>query len=153
MKQIYLDCASTTPVDQLVANKMSKYLTLNGIYGNSSSNTHDYGWRANEAVEHARNEVASIIHSNKSEIIFTSGATESNNLAIKGVAYAYQNKGKHIITSIVEHSSVIDTCSFLKTQGFDITFLKPDNNGQIIIEQIILGCYTVWYNTIHYYTI
>ena len=135
MKQIYLDYASTTPIDKLVADKMCRYLR-NDTFGNPASHTHSFGWKAKEAVEQARAEVASIVGAESREVIFTSGATESDNLAIKGVALAYQDKGKHIITSSVEHKAVIDTCLFLKTQGFKVTFIDPDNKGQVTAKQI-----------------
>ncbi|WP_119344362.1 IscS subfamily cysteine desulfurase [Facilibium subflavum] len=136
MKQIYLDYAATTPIDETVAQKMQQYLTLDGMFGNPASNTHTYGWQAQEAVDQARLQVATIINSDPREIIFTSGATESDNLAIKGVAYAYAQKGKHIITSSIEHKAVIDTCGFLETQGFEVTYLKPDHLGQISVDQV-----------------
>lgn len=135
MKQIYLDYASTTPIDKSVADEISCYLH-NDIFGNPASNTHYFGWKAKEAVEKSRAKVADIISATPKEIIFTSGATESDNLAIKGVAFAYQDKGRHIITSSVEHQAVIDTCLFLKKQGFSVTFIDPDSNGQITCAQI-----------------
>ena len=135
MKQIYLDYASTTPIDQQVADQMSCYL-YNDAFGNPASNTHHFGWKAKEAVEKSRAKVAGIIGATPKEIIFTSGATESDNLAIKGVAFAYQDKGGHIITSSVEHQAVIDACLFLKKQGFSVTFIDPDSNGQITCAQI-----------------
>jgi len=133
---IYLDYSSTTPVDPRVAEKMMKYLTQDGIFGNPSSRIHRYAWQAEEAVDFSRNQIASLLGADSHEIIFTSGATESNNLAIKGVAQSYCEKGKHIITSITEHKSVLDTCKQLEYQGFEITRLIPKTNGLLSLEQI-----------------
>ena len=135
MKSIYLDYASTTPIDKTVANRMSSYL-YNDNFGNPASNIHSFGLKAKEAVERSRTKIANIIGATEKEIIFTSGATESDNLAIKGVAFSNQNKNKHIITSSIEHRAIIDTCLFLKTQGFKVTFISPDNKGQITQKKI-----------------
>lgn len=135
MKQIYLDYASTTPIDKGVAHQMSQYL-YNDSFGNTASNTHYFGWKARAAVENSRIKIANIINAKPQEIILTSGATEANNLTFKGVAFAYKTKGKHIITSSVEHKTVINTCVFLKNQGFKVTFVSPDCKGQITPEQI-----------------
>ncbi|AKC60095.1 aminotransferase class V-fold PLP-dependent enzyme [Blochmannia endosymbiont of Polyrhachis (Hedomyrma) turneri] len=135
---VYFDYAATTPVDKRVARKMSKYLTLDGVFGNASSRFHYYGWQAEEAVDVARNQVASLVGANSDEIIFTSGATESINLAIKGIVYRYcGKKGRHIITSATEHQAVLSTCSYLESQGFEITRVTPKKNGLISIKQIV----------------
>ncbi|WMY97418.1 MAG: IscS subfamily cysteine desulfurase [Arsenophonus sp.] len=133
---IYLDYSSTTPVDPRVHHKMSNYMTINGIFGNPSSRSHRFGWLAEEAVENSRNQIASLINADSREIIFTSGATESNNLAIKGVAHFYKKKGTHIITSKTEHKSVLDSCRQLEREGFLVTYLTPKKNGLIDIEEI-----------------
>lgn len=134
---IYFDYASTTPVDPRVAEKMKQYLTLEGVFGNPSSRSHYYGWQAEEAVDIARKQVAELIGAASNEVIFTSGATESINLAIKGVAQSQSNiKGKHIITSMIEHKSVLDTCEYLENQGFEITRIAPQRNGLIDVDQI-----------------
>ncbi|CAL4325018.1 Cysteine desulfurase IscS [Buchnera aphidicola (Chaitophorus sp. 3695)] len=133
---IYLDYASTTPVDPIVAKKMMNYLTIDGIFGNSASRSHKFGWSAEEAINISRFEIAKIIHADPREIIFTSGATESNNLAIKGITSFYQKKGNHIITSQTEHKSVLDTCRYLENQNFKITYLKPKKNGLIDLKEL-----------------
>ncbi|WP_343188635.1 IscS subfamily cysteine desulfurase [Buchnera aphidicola (Neophyllaphis varicolor)] len=133
---IYLDNASTTPLDKKVLNKMLKYLTSDGEFGNAASRSHIFGWKAEEAVDKARNQISKLISADSREIIFTSGATESNNLAIKGCAYFYKNKGNHIITSQTEHKSVLDSCRYLETQGFDVTYIKPESNGIIDLIKI-----------------
>lgn len=131
---IYLDYAATTPVDPAVAELMSKYLTMDGCFGNPSSRSHRYGWQAEEAVEEAREQVANLINADPREIVFTSGATESNNLAIKGAAQQYQEKGKHIITLKTEHKAVLDTVEWMGEQGFDVTFLNVQANGMLDME-------------------
>ncbi|USS94129.1 IscS subfamily cysteine desulfurase [Buchnera aphidicola] len=133
---IYLDYASTTPVDPAVAKKMQKYLTIKGIFGNSASRSHQFGWASEEAVNISRFEIAKIINSDPREIIFTSGATESNNLAIKGIASFYQKKGNHIITSKTEHKSVLDTCRYLEEKKFKITYITPKKNGLINLKKL-----------------
>ncbi|ASJ96490.1 MULTISPECIES: IscS subfamily cysteine desulfurase [Shewanella] len=133
---IYLDYAATTPVDPRVAEKMMQYMTMDGIFGNPASRSHRYGWQAEEAVDIARNQVAELINADPREIVFTSGATESDNLAIKGVAHFYHKKGKHIITSKTEHKAVLDTCRQLEREGFEVTYLEPESNGIIPIEKI-----------------
>ncbi len=133
---IYLDYAATTPVDPRVAEKMMQYMTMDGIFGNPASRSHRYGWQAEEAVDIARNQIAELLNADPREIIFTSGATESDNLAIKGVAHFYQKKGKHIITSKTEHKAVLDTCRQLEREGFEVTYLEPDSNGVIPTERI-----------------
>ncbi|AZP36343.1 Cysteine desulfurase [Candidatus Annandia adelgestsuga] len=133
---IYLDYASTTPVDKRISNKMMKYLNLDGIFGNPSSRSHLFGWKAEKAINKSRNQVSKLINSHHREIIFTSGATESNNLAIKGIANFYKNKGNHIITSSIEHKSVLDTCRQLENEGFKLTYIKPNKNGYIDVKNI-----------------
>ncbi|WP_331828616.1 IscS subfamily cysteine desulfurase [Candidatus Blochmannia sp. SNP] len=133
---IYFDYAATTPVDPRVVEKMIQYFTLDGIFGNPSSRSHYYGWKAEEAVDIARKQIARLIGAESNEIIFTSGATESVNLAIKGIAQAYHKKGKHIITSMTEHKSVLDTCQYLENKGFKITRIIPQSNGLINFNQI-----------------
>lgn len=131
---IYLDYASTCPVDERVAAKMMECLTNTGVFGNPSSRSHKFGWQAEEAVETARNHIADLINADIREIIFTSGATESNNLAIKGAAKFYNKKGKHIITVKTEHKAVIDTCRILEREGFEVTYLTPNNKGVITAD-------------------
>ncbi|MEC4725957.1 IscS subfamily cysteine desulfurase [Shewanella sp. D64] len=133
---IYLDYAATTPVDPRVAEKMMQCMTMDGIFGNPASRSHRYGWQAEEAVDIARNQVADLINADPREIVFTSGATESDNLAIKGVAHFYQKKGKHIITSKTEHKAVLDTCRQLEREGFEVTYLAPEANGIISLATI-----------------
>ncbi|RLV58791.1 IscS subfamily cysteine desulfurase [Parashewanella curva] len=133
---IYLDYAATTPVDPRVAEKMMQYMTMDGVFGNPASRSHRYGWQAEEAVDIARNQIADLINGDPREIIFTSGATESDNLAIKGVAHFYHKKGKHIITSKTEHKAVLDTCRQLEREGFEVTYLEPDANGIIPMDRL-----------------
>ncbi len=128
---IYLDYAATTPVDPRVADKIMQFLTLDGNFGNPASRSHRFGWHAEEAVDIARNQIAEFIGADSREIIFTSGATESDNLALKGAAHFYQKKGKHIITTKTEHRAVLDTCRQLENEGFQITYLMPKSNGII----------------------
>lgn len=133
---IYLDYAATTPVDPRVAEKMMQYLTMDGYFGNPASRSHRFGWQAEEAVEEARANIADLIGADPREIVFTSGATESDNLAIKGAAHFYQKKGKHIITSKIEHKAVLDTCRQLEREGFEVTYLVPNEDGLHPVEQI-----------------
>ncbi|MBN1684458.1 MAG: IscS subfamily cysteine desulfurase [Gammaproteobacteria bacterium] len=133
---IYLDYAATTPVDPRVAQKMCGCLTRDGVFGNPASTTHQYGWVAAKLVEDAREQVADLIEAKPREIIWTSGATESDNLAIKGVALFYQHKGKHIVTSKVEHKAVLGVCRYLESLGFEITYLTPQPDGSIVPEQV-----------------
>lgn len=128
---IYFDYSATTPVDPRVADKMIECLTMDGNFGNPASRSHVYGWKAEEAVETARRQVADLLNADPREIVWTSGATESDNLAIKGVAHFYQKKGKHIITSKIEHKAVLDTCRQLEREGFEVTYLDPDKEGII----------------------
>lgn len=133
---IYLDYASTTPVDPIVAKEMMNYLTIDGIFGNPASRSHKFGWSAEEAINISRFEIAKLIHADPREIIFTSGATESNNLAIKGITKFYKKKGNHIITSQTEHKSVLDTCRYLENKKFKVTYLKPKKNGLIDLNEL-----------------
>ncbi|AEI74901.1 Cysteine desulfurase [Candidatus Moranella endobia PCVAL] len=133
---IYLDYSATTPVDPRVAEKMMQYLTLDGIFGNPASRSHRYGWQAEEAVDIARNYIAALVGTDSREIIFTSGATESDNLALKGAAYANRAQGNHIITALTEHKSVIDTCQYLEKEGFMVTWLVPLANGIVTPQQL-----------------
>ena len=133
---IYLDYAATTPVDPRVAEKMMQHMTMDGVFGNPASRSHKYGWQAEEAVDIARNQVADLINADHREIVFTSGATESINLAIKGIAHFYHKKGKHIITSKTEHKAVLDTCRQLEREGYEVTYLEPEANGLIPLARI-----------------
>ena len=133
---IYLDYASTTPVDPRVASKMMEFLTPDGEFGNPASRSHRFGWKADEAVEKARLHVANLVNADSREIVWTSGATESDNLAIKGAAKFYKDRGNHIITSKIEHKAVLDPCRQLEREGFEITYLDPDENGVISLENI-----------------
>ncbi|MCS3454202.1 IscS subfamily cysteine desulfurase [Aeromonas rivuli] len=133
---IYLDYSATCPVDPRVAEKMMQCLTMDGLFGNPASRSHRFGWQAEEAVDLARNQVAELIGADPREIVFTSGATESNNLAIKGIAHFYASKGKHIITSKTEHKAVLDTCRQLEREGYEVTYLEPLPNGLFTLEQI-----------------
>ncbi|QFI55430.1 IscS subfamily cysteine desulfurase [Aeromonas simiae] len=133
---IYLDYSATCPVDPRVAEKMMQCLTMDGLFGNPASRSHRFGWQAEEAVDLARNHVAELIGADPREIVFTSGATESDNLAIKGVAHFYAGKGKHIITSKTEHKAVLDTCRQLEREGFEVTYLEPMPNGLFTLEMI-----------------
>ncbi|MBN7818784.1 IscS subfamily cysteine desulfurase [Bowmanella yangjiangensis] len=134
-KPVYLDYAATTPVDPRVADVMMKHLTMDGIFGNPASRSHKYGWQAEEAVDVARNQIAELVNADAREIIFTSGATESNNLAIKGVAHQYGEKGRHIVTITTEHKAVLDVCAELEEQGFELTYLSPDKDGLVDAHQ------------------
>lgn len=136
MKPIYLDYAATTPVDPRVAKKMQEYLTLDGAFGNPAS-LHGYGQEARQAVELAREQIAALIHADAAEIIWTSGATESDNLALKGAARLYQRKGKHIVTMKTEHKAVIDTCQHLEKEGYFVTYLTPEPNGLLSMDKFI----------------
>ena len=133
---IYMDYSATTPVDPRVAEKMMECLTTEGNFGNPASRSHIYGWKAEEAVENARRQVADLINADPREIVWTSGATESDNLAIKGVAHFNQRKGKHLITSKIEHKAVLDTCRQLEREGFEVTYLDPNSDGIIEPQQV-----------------
>ncbi len=133
---IYLDYAATCPVDPRVAAKMAQQLTMEGNFGNPATRSHLYGWKAEEAVEDARRQVAELINADPREIVWTSGATESDNLAIKGAAHFYQGRGKHIITSKIEHKAVLDTCRQLEREGFEVTYLSPREDGIVDPELV-----------------
>ena len=133
---IYMDYASTTPVDPRVAEKMLAFMTLDGDFGNPASRSHKYGWQAEKAVEEARSHVANLVNCDPREIVWTSGATEADNLAIKGVANFYASRGKHIITSKIEHKAVLDPCRQLERDGYEITYLDPNENGCITLDSI-----------------
>ena len=133
---IYLDYASTTPIDKRVAEKMLEYMTTDGMYGNPASRSHSYGWDADEAVSMSRKHVADLINADPREIVWTSGATESDNLAIKGAAHFYKKKGKHVITIKTEHKAVLDACRQLEREGFEVTYMEPMPNGLIDIKQL-----------------
>ena len=131
---IYMDYSSTTPIDPRVADKMIPYLREQ--FGNPASRSHMYGWTAEKAVEEARSQVAALVHADPREIVWTSGATEGNNLALKGAAQFYKTRGKHIITVKTEHKAVLDTVRDLERLGFEATYLQPQDNGLITIEQL-----------------
>ena len=131
---VYLDYSATTPVDRRVAEKMIPFLTEH--FGNAASRSHAFGWKAEEAVEEARAHVAALLNADPKEIVWTSGATEGNNLAIKGAANFYKTKGKHIITQKTEHKAVLDTFRELERQGFEATYLEVDANGLVSVEQL-----------------
>ena len=132
-KPIYLDYMATTPIDPRVAQKMLPY--LNEFFGNPASK-HYYGYQAQAAVEEARSQVAALINCDSKSIIWTSGATEANNLALKGAAYFYERQGKHIVTCKTEHKSVLDPCKYLESQGFEVTYLTPKPDGLINLEDL-----------------
>lgn len=131
---VYLDYHATTPVDPQVLETMLPYFTQ--VFGNAASRNHEYGWTAEAAVEKARGQIASLIGATDKEIIFTSGATESNNLAITGVAEMYKDKGKHIITSAIEHKAVLDTCLALEQKGYEISYVPVDSTGRVDLEEL-----------------
>jgi len=131
---IYLDYSATTPVDPRVAKVMMDCLTYDGNFGNPASRSHVFGWNAEAAVEKARQQVASLVNCDPKEIVWTSGATESNNLAIKGAAHFYSKKGKHLITLKTEHKAVLDTCRQLEREGFEVTYLEPMDNGLVDLD-------------------
>ncbi|MCI2285107.1 IscS subfamily cysteine desulfurase [Colwellia sp. MSW7] len=133
---IYFDYSATTPVDKRVAEKMMQYMTNEGHFGNPASRSHKFGWQAEEAVDIARNQIAELINADPREIVFTSGATESDNLAIKGAAHFYSKKGKHVITCKTEHKAVLDPCRELERQGFEVTYLDPEDNGLIDLNKL-----------------
>ncbi|MDC0075856.1 IscS subfamily cysteine desulfurase [Gammaproteobacteria bacterium] len=133
---IYFDYASTTPADPRVVKKMQECLSLDGNFGNPASRSHSFGWKAEEATEEARSNVASLVNCDPREIVWTSGATESDNLAIKGSARFNKSKGNHIITSKVEHKAVLDSCRQLEREGFEISYLDPNSNGIITPEMV-----------------
>jgi cysteine desulfurase len=131
---IYFDYQATTPMDPRVLEAMLPYFTDD--FGNAASRSHSFGWKAEEAVEKARAQIAGLIGASPKEIVFTSGSTEAINLAIKGVVEMYAEKGKHIVTSLVEHKAVLDTCKHLEKEGCEVTYLQPDKKGRISVEQV-----------------
>ena len=133
-RPIYFDYSATTPVDPRVAEAMMRHLTDSGIYGNPASRSHSYGWEAEEAVEKARAHVAELIGADPREIVWTSGATEADNLALKGAAHFYQKKGRHLITVKTEHKAVLDTMRNLEREGFELSYLTPKPNGLLALE-------------------
>lgn len=134
MKPIYLDYSATTPMDERVVTEMLKYMGPESSFGNPASRSHSFGWEAEAAVENARKQVADLVGANPKEIIFTSGATESNNLAIKGVAHFNQKRGKHIVTCKTEHKAVLDSCRQLEREGYEVTYLDPMQNGLVDLK-------------------
>ena len=133
---IYLDYSSTTPVDKRVATKMSECLTLDGAFGNPASRSHSFGWDSDQLIKDARKNVADLIKCDTKEIVWTSGATESNNLAIKGAAHFYKSKGNHLITLSTEHKAVLDTMRQLESEGYSVTYLDPEPNGLLDLEKL-----------------
>ncbi|MEZ8026961.1 IscS subfamily cysteine desulfurase [Enterovibrio norvegicus] len=133
---IYFDYSATCPVDPRVAEVMMQHLTLDGVFGNPASRSHRFGWQAEEAVDTAREDIANYLNADPREIVFTSGATESDNLAIKGVAHFYSKKGKHIITCKTEHKAVLDPCRQLEREGYEVTYLEPESNGIIDLNKL-----------------
>ncbi len=133
---IYLDYSATTPVDPRVAEAMLRYLTPAGQFGNPASRSHPFGWQAEQAVEDARAQVAALVNCDPKEVVWTSGATESDNLAIKGVAEFYNKKGRHIVTCKTEHKAVLDTCRHLEKNGYEVTYLDPEPNGLVDLVKL-----------------
>lgn len=133
---IYFDYSATTPVDERVAAEMMKYLTKDGIFGNPASNSHEFGWKSDDAVKQARQHVADLVNADPREIVWTSGATESDNLAIKGAAHFNKRRGKHIITMKIEHKAVLDTCRQLEREGYEVTYLDPEDTGLLDIKKL-----------------
>lgn len=133
---IYLDYSATTPADARVAEKMAACMTIDGDFGNPASRSHVFGWKSDELVNEARKHVAALVNADPKEIVWTSGATESDNLAIKGAAHFYQRKGKHIITCKTEHKAVLDTCRQLEREGFEVTYLDPEENGLVDLAKL-----------------
>lgn len=134
MRPLYLDAQSTTPIDPRVLDAMLPYMVT--LYGNPHSRTHAYGWESENAMEKARIQVANIIGADPKEIVFTSGATESNNIALKGVAKFYKEKKNHIITSQIEHKCVLDSCRYLESEGFRVTYLPVQQSGIINLSDL-----------------
>ncbi|MCU7923568.1 MAG: IscS subfamily cysteine desulfurase [Candidatus Thiodiazotropha sp. (ex Dulcina madagascariensis)] len=134
---IYMDYSATTPVDTRVAELMCRYLTPDGDFGNPASRSHAFGWTADDAISAARQQVADLVNADPKEIVWTSGATESDNLAIKGVAEFHAKKGRHIVTSKTEHKAVLDTCRQLERHGFEVTYLNPEPNGLIDLGKLV----------------
>jgi cysteine desulfurase len=132
---IYLDYSATTPVDPRVAERMCRFLTPDGDFGNPASRSHAFGWRAEEAVEEARANVAALVNCDPKEIVWTSGATESDNLALKGAAHFYQKKGRHLVTVKTEHKAVLDSCRQLEREGFEVSYLDPEPTGLVDLDK------------------
>ncbi|HFD79639.1 MAG TPA: IscS subfamily cysteine desulfurase [Gammaproteobacteria bacterium] len=132
---IYLDYSATTPVDPRVAEKMCSYLTPEGQFGNPASRSHVFGWQADEAVEEARRHVADLVNADPREIVWTSGATESDNLALKGAAHFYKKQGRHIVTVKTEHKAVLDSCRQLEREGYEVTYLDPEPSGLLDLDK------------------
>jgi cysteine desulfurase len=132
---IYMDYSATTPVDERVAEKMCTYLTRQGQFGNPASRSHEFGWKAEAAVEEARAQVAALINADPRDIVWTSGATESNNLAIKGAAHFYRKNGRHIVTLKTEHKAVLDSCRQLEREGYEVTYLDPEPSGLLDLKK------------------
>jgi cysteine desulfurase len=135
-KPIYLDYSATTPIDERVVTEMIKYMGPEGVFGNPASRSHAYGWTAEKAVEQARQQIADLVGADSREIIFTSGATESDNLAIKGSAHFNKKRGQHIITCKTEHKAVLDSCRQLEREGYEVTYLDPEENGLVDLEKL-----------------
>jgi len=133
---IYLDYLATTPVDPRVAEKMAQCLCIDGNFGNPASRSHVYGWKAEEAVENARRQLAQLLNCDPREIVWTSGATESDNLALKGVAHFHRDRGRHIVTSSIEHNAVLDSCRQLEREGFEVSYLRPGPDGLVLPEAV-----------------
>ena len=131
---VYMDYSATTPVDPRVAEKMMQCLTLDGVFGNPASRSHAHGWAAEDLVKEARDNVAQLMNADAREVVWTSGATESNNLAIKGAAHFNVRRGKHIVTMKTEHKAVLDTCRQLEREGFEVTYLDPMSNGLLDLK-------------------
>ncbi|SDB88080.1 IscS subfamily cysteine desulfurase [Acinetobacter boissieri] len=136
-RPIYLDYAATTPVDPIVAERMMACLTFEGDFGNPASRSHAHGWQAEEKAEYAREQVANLVKADPREIVWTSGATEADNLALKGIAQFYSQKGKHIVTSKIEHKAILDTCRELESEGFEITYIEPEPKTGLITPQMV----------------
>ena len=133
---IYMDYSATTPVDERVAEKMCAYLTRQGQFGNPASRSHEFGWKAEAAVEEARAHVARLVNADPREIVWTSGATESDNLAIKGAAHFYRKQGGHIITLKTEHKAVLDSCRQLEREGYEVTYMEPEPSGLLDLAKL-----------------
>ena len=133
---IYMDYSATTPVDERVAEKMCAYLTRQGHFGNPASRSHEFGWKAEAAVEEARAQVARLVNADPREIVWTSGATESDNLAIKGAAHFYRKQGGHIITLKTEHKAVLDSCRQLEREGYEVTYMEPEPSGLLDLAKL-----------------
>ncbi|MCP4697686.1 MAG: IscS subfamily cysteine desulfurase [Gammaproteobacteria bacterium] len=133
---IYLDYSATTPADPRVAEKMMRYMTMEGHFGNPASRSHTFGWEGEKAVETARAQVAALVNADPREIVWTSGATESDNLAIKGIAHFYRKKGRHIVTCKTEHKAVLDTCRQMEREGCEITYLDPEPDGLLDLKRL-----------------